>query len=333
MVLLGGGIARAQTSDAVALVTRGARAAEAAGAFATFVALDAARRFDEAPPTIPADVDWLVTIDTVDADAPLVRVWSRRTGVTLERRFEAQEDGYALAVVAAELLEVARTGADPRSVGATVEPAPPAPDPAPDPAPEPPAQPAPAPTTREARSAPAALAVTVGVGAEVWGAASAGGPWLAQPALFVELVGRPDGEGWVVGGALYASGLGAYAATSEGLDVRYARYEVGARISVGGELGPARTRLLGHARAGAAAVVASASRADGTQGGEHARAGWHLGVSLEGRQPLVAGLELTLELGADVLPAPVTLVADGARVLAEGPVRVGGRLGLAWCFE
>lgn len=324
-LLLGSGVAQAQPND-VALVASGGRGAVAADAFASFVALPDERRYAEAPEPTPEGIALLVTIDT---DAPLVRVWRRRDDAVLERRFDGPgEDGYALALVAAELLEVARTGADPESVGATVtlgEAEPAAPDP-PEPA---------APETASSEPPPpgARFAVTAGVGAEAWLSTEAGGPWLVQPALFLELVGAPPGERWVLGAGLHASGLGAFVHGANGVQGRYARYDVGLRLTFGGDVGPARTRLLGHLRGGGSAVIGSAAQDGGERRAEALRPGWFVGVAVEGRQPLVDGLELTLELGADVLPAPVTFTAFGEPLLVESPLRVGARLGLAWRWE
>jgi len=99
------GVAEAQESD-VALVSWGERSVVAADAFASFVGLPDERRYSTIPDPPPDGVALLVTIDT---DTPLIRVWRRRDDAVLERRFDAPEDdGYALALVATELLEVAR---------------------------------------------------------------------------------------------------------------------------------------------------------------------------------------------------------------------------------
>ncbi|HJL16889.1 MAG TPA: hypothetical protein RMH99_14590, partial [Sandaracinaceae bacterium LLY-WYZ-13_1] len=179
------GAARAQDAPRdVALVTRGAEASGAAEAFASFVGLPADRRYTEAPAPTPDDVELLVTIDT---DAPSVRVWRRSDGAVLERRIAGSPtDPYALALMASELLEVARTGADPASVGATVSTSSDADDPTTDR--DAPAEPA---TLREAadedgRIEPA-LATTVGAWVEGWFSSDGGAPWLVQPGLAVDL--------------------------------------------------------------------------------------------------------------------------------------------------
>lgn len=332
LILLGGGVAEAQEGD-VALVASGQGGAAAADAFASFVGLPSERRYTEAPDPTPEGVTLLVTIDT---DTPLVRVWRRRDDAVLERRFEvAEDDGYALALVATELLEVARSGADPETVGATITTSTPeardaaavrAAD-------EAPAEPAPESTEGSAPRA-LAFALTVGASVEAWLSGDAGSPWLVQPALFLELVATPPGERWVIGGGVFASGLGAFDTQDQAATVvgRYQRYDVGLRLSFGGDVGPVRTRLMAHLRGGGAVVVGRGTREPSGERAEALRGGWSLGISGEARQPLVEGLEVTLELGLDVLPAPVVYSAFGEPLLVESTLRLAGRLGLAWRF-
>lgn len=319
------GVAEAQESD-VALVSWGERSVVAADAFASFVGLPDERRYSTIPDPPPDGVALLVTIDT---DTPLIRVWRRRDDAVLERRFDAPEDdGYALALVATELLEVARAGGDPETVGATLGVAEPTTEPeAPDLVSE--AQSDPAPT-----SAAVPLAFTVGVGVEAWLSTEGGAPWLVQPALFVELVATPPGERFVIGGGFFASGAGVFVTRGQtsAIEGHYQRYDVGLRLSFGGDVGPVRTRLMGHLRGGGAAVLGRGTQETG-ESAEAVRAGWFAGISAEARQPLVEGLEVTLELGVDVLPAPVVFTAFGEPLLDESTLRLAGRLGLAWRFE
>ncbi len=326
--------ARARAQDeVVALVVSGVDRDAATSAFLSFADVPARLRFDVEPVPPPDEVAMLVRIDT---DAPAVRVWRRRDGVVLERRFDGPEDGYALAVVASELVEVARTGADPATVGAVVvEAEPPAATAEATPPPEVEA-PAPEPEAVEearpdppAEEAPWALEITPGVGVEGWLSLPRPDPWIVQPTLFVELlVGR---DGWRLGGAVFASALGGWSREDGGFEVGYARHDVGLRLGGGGDVGPIGTRLLAHLRVGASAVVGAAER-EGVNDDRRDQVvpGWFVGLALDARQPLALGLELFLELGADLLPAPVRFTAFGATLIAEPTVRLGGRLGLAW---
>lgn len=350
VLLLAGAAAEAQTSD-VALVSSGERAQVAADAFVRFVALPNDRRYAAMPNPRPAAVAFVVTLET---DVPLVRVWRRRDGAVLERRFDdSHEDGYAIAFVAAELLEVARTGGDPASIGATVAARPPS------------AELATEPTARDSmldndrassraevaasgtgaseanrRTAPEPersaqrprLDVTLGLGAEAWLGVEERAPWMVQPALFIDLAGSLGGEPWLLSGALLVSGLGSFSRQENGVEGRYQRYDVALRVGLGGDLGEADTRLLGHVRAGASAVVGRAEQA-AAESAEVTRPGWFIGASLEGRQPLWEGLELTAEVSADVLPAPVTFTAFGQPLVEESLLRFAARLGLAWRFR
>ncbi|MCB9597788.1 MAG: hypothetical protein H6719_34035 [Sandaracinaceae bacterium] len=331
-------------ADDVALVVTGEDAEVAGSAFESFVAVDAARRLDVAPVVPDASVGMLVSIDT---DGSVVRVWRRRDGVTLERAFDARQDGYALAVVASELLEVARTGADPASVGATVvEVAPVEAEPVPEATDTTDAVDATA--AADTTDAPAAVddatlsepgaanedggwraSFTPGVGVEGW-LSTEGEPWIVQPTLFLEVLAGPATESWRIGGALFASALGAWSFESAGVEGTYARHDFGARLTVGGDVGPVDTRLLGHVRVGGSAVVVSASEGRNEDSVAATRAGWFVGLGLDARQPLIAGLEVFLDLSADLLPAPLRFTAGGATVVLEPSVRLGGRLGLAW---
>ena len=325
--------ARAQVDD-VALVASGPRAESVVRAFETFVEVPAERRFDEAPEEWPAAAAFAVTIDT-ETDA--VRVWRRADEVTFERRFEGgDDDGYALALVASELLEVVRAGGDPASVGATVVEA--AASSETETASETETE-----TVEEAASETgseteaetpaeggAVLEFTPGIGVEGWFSVE-GDPWIVQPTIFVELLGGDAGEDWRVGGALFVSALGPYSGGDESVEASYSRSDFGVRLSAGGDAGPARTRVLGHLRIGASAIVVSAERRGINDDRRDAtRAGWFVGLGLDVRQPLVEGLELFLDVSADALPAPVEVTALGAPLVTEPAFRLGGRLGVAW---
>jgi hypothetical protein len=317
--------ATAQAND-VALVVSGSHAASTAEAFGTFVPISPDRRFDRALGEPPSDIAWLVTIDT---DTGVVSVWRRRDRALLERRFQGDEDdGYALALVAAELLEVARSGSDPSAVGATLVVEPTVSEEEPERAeeirPDAPAA--------EAIAPPLRLSATIGAGVEAWFSVERDTPWIVQPTIFVEVSGLAR-DGWILAAALTASGLGAWSRDTSELRGTYQRHDFGARFSFGGDVGPLRTRLMAHARAGASLVSGSAERAANGERGEAIRAGWFLGLALEARQPLIAGLEVWLELGMDGLPAPVRFLAFGETLLAEAPLRLTGDLGLAWRFE
>ncbi|MEZ4336387.1 MAG: hypothetical protein R3B82_07145 [Sandaracinaceae bacterium] len=337
---LAGGV-RAQ-DEVVALVVIGADRECAANAFLSFAAVPEHLRFEAAPEVPPDEIEMLVRIDT---DAPTVRVWRRRDGVTLERRFEEATDGYALAVVASELVEVARTGADPATVGAVVVEETPAataettlppevetPPEAPPPevVPEAVADTPPPPAADE--GAPWVVEVTPGVGVEGWLSLPEPEPWIVQPTLFVELLAGQ--EGWRFGGAIFASAAGGWSQEAGGFETRYARHEVGLRLGVGGDLGPIGTRLLAHVRGGASLVVGGAGR-QGIEDDDREQLvpSGFVGLSLDLRQPIVAGLEVFLEVGADLLPAPVRFTAFGATLVVEPDVRLAGRLGLAWRIQ
>lgn len=325
---------------AVALVVTGEDRAAAAAAFLTFADIPEPLRFDAPPPEPPAEVEMLVRIDT---DGPFVRVWRRRDGVILERRFDAPTDGYTLAVVASELVEVARTGADPATVGAVVveeEPAataettpppevesPPEPEPAPEPEPEVAPEEVSPPVGED--ETPWTVEFTPGVGVEAWLSLPDPDPWIVQPTLFVELLAGQDG--WRIGGAIFASALGGWSREDAGFEVGYARHDFGLRLGGGGDVGPIGTRLLAHVRGGASVVVGSAAREEiNDDRREQLVPGWFVGLSLDVRQPIALGLEIFFEVGADILPAPVRFTAFGATLVVEPSVRLGGRLGLAW---
>lgn len=301
----------------VGLVASGERRAEVAEAFESFVA--DAQRFEAPPEPVPGAILFLVAIDEQS-----VRVWRRRDNVTLERRLPAAEsEGYALALVASELLEVARAGTDPAAVGATIVEAPEPPPPPPEPPP-----PVASPASIEARPS---AAFTIGLGVEAWAGVEERTPWLVQGSAFVELLLRPSGEDWLAGAGIFVSTLGVWTNESNGIEGTYARHDVGLRATIAGDVGPVGTRLLAHARGGGSAVVGSGvhetERNDATVGA------WFVGISVEARQPLVLGLEVWLELGADVFPAPVRFTAFGDTLLREPPVRVAARLGLDWRVE
>src|SRR5690606_8909506 len=141
----------------------------------------------------------------------------RRDESTFERGVSLPDpDGYALALVASELLELARSGVDPARVGASPSEAPPALAPVvAEAAPvEAPVEAAP----EEALIEPARLAFTAGLGAEAWLGTDAGSPWLVQGVAFVELLGRPSSDGWLVGGALLVSTLGSWSTEANDIE-------------------------------------------------------------------------------------------------------------------
>lgn len=332
LILASASTACAQVDD-VALVASGPGRASATSAFESFVPIPLANRFDVAPAEPPESIRLLVTIDT---GANLVRVWRRHDGIVLERRFDVgTDDGYAIALVASELLEVARAGGDPASVGATVVALPEAvADVAQEALAEAPAGPE---SVGEAAAEPRAptpshlvASFAVGLGVEAW-FSMGGGPWIVQPTLFLELLAGSSGEAWRVGGALFASALGGYGRDEDRVEGSYARHDFGARLSVGGDLGPIRTHLLGHARVGASAVVGAAQR-EGVDDDrrEATRLGWFVGLGLDLRQPLVLGLELFVDVSGDLLPAPVRFTAFGETLTAESSFRLTGRIGIAW---
>ena len=110
--------ARAQgtqgTQDAVALFTTGENGAPVSAAFAGLVTLVDEHGVDGADPSLvtAAESDMaLGYVVMIDTDDDVVHVFRHSDGARFERRFEVEvEDSYALALVAAELLEVARSG-------------------------------------------------------------------------------------------------------------------------------------------------------------------------------------------------------------------------------
>ena len=111
----------ARADDDVAVSVSGPDAEPVAEAFAGLVTVADDRRLIDAAPTLVATLesdDELAFVVSIDTDEDVARVFRRADGARFERRFEATaEDSYAFALVAAELLEVARTGADPVEVG------------------------------------------------------------------------------------------------------------------------------------------------------------------------------------------------------------------------
>jgi len=177
------------------------------------------------------------------------------------------------------------------------------------------------------------VAFTPGIALEGWFSID-GDPWQVQPALFVELLAGPADEAWRVGGAIFASGLGSAPFERGGFEGSYARYDLGARLTFGGDLGPVRTRLLGHVRVGGAPVVVSAQPAgENDERAEAVLGSWFVGAGIDLRQPIVEGLEAFLDLSVDFLPAPLRVTGLGAALVREPVVRPGGRLGLAWRFR
>jgi len=335
----------------VALWVTGAESQTATSAFVSFVPVASDLRFDGSPAELPAVATMLVSIDT---GVPQVRVLRRHDGLVLERRFDGHEDGYALAVVASELLEVARSGGDPASVGATVVEASAIETSLADSTAADPNAAESGSVDLDANAAGEetqdvevvdpesvephgstrswALEGTVGIGVEGWLSIDQA-PLLIQPTLFGELLAGVDGEAWRVGGGVFVSALGAYGFEGGGFEGSYARHDFGARVTGGGDLGELRTRLLGHLRVGGAVVVGSA-RPQGDDDDESAvRPGWFVGLGLDVRQPLVEGLEVFLEASVDVLPAAVRFTGGGTTLVREPTVRLGARAGLGWRFR
>lgn len=266
-------------------------------------------------------------VDLRGADG-IVRVWRRSDRATLERRLpEPDADGYALAVMGSELLEVARAG----STAEVVEV-----DDTPLEEPEPAAAATEEPALTEEASEPApegdGVAFTGGVAFEAWGSPVERGAWQLQPALALELAWLPGNAGWQLALGLEVAGLGQTAASVGTFDGVYQRYDFGGRLTAGGELGDGLPWLLGHVRIGGAAVLGRAE--DDTMGneaeGSQTVGAFFVGAAFEARQPLVEGLQLTLALGIDALVDPVRFEAGGQLLVREGPVRLSARLGLAY---
>ncbi|MGE0784490.1 MAG: hypothetical protein AB7S26_02300 [Sandaracinaceae bacterium] len=357
-------IVRAQPDD-LAVVVSGAGASPAGVELYRILPVPDSRRFDSAPDALPDDVQLLLLIDT---DSPRLAVWRRRDDVMLVRPLEGEvgQDAYALAVMAGELVEIARTERDPRASGlrvvsatggrleavrassdrvdASVDPrsdAPPdavadperrAADGTDDPADASGSEPA---GTGDAQSPPPAgsVSVTVGLGLDAWLSPTSEGPWQVQPALMFDVLVRAGGAGWLVGGGILVAGLGGWGSSQGGVEATYGRHDFGARFTVGGEVGDARTRLLGHLGGGASLLVLRGEREGGGDHAEVLRPSGFAGLAFEVRQPVVDGFELWLSGGADLLLPPVELTADGALVTREPPVRLGARIGVDWRFE
>jgi hypothetical protein len=287
-----------------------------------------------------AELGYVILIDT---DADVVWVLRRADGARFQKRFEASaEDSYALALVAAELLEVARSGGDPVALGLTgetdvgegVESSESAAVEEVTADARPSASPDPAPLDSPPEPAKEQTAFTLGVGAEVWGTFGEEAPWLVEPSLFFDVVTRV-GSTLRIGGGVFVSGFGRFDGETADAFVTYSRYDIGARGSLGFDTGPFATRLLVHVRVGGSVVVGDGRTSSlTTQETAHESVeAFFAGLSLEGRQPLVLGLELFLDLYLDVLPAPVAFVAFGGTPVAEGSVRLGGRAGFCWRFR
>lgn len=316
----------ASAQDDVGLVERREAADQA---FLELLPIPDARRFDDLDAARAAEVAYVVDLRGRDG---VVRVWRRSDRATLERRLEEPDpDGYALAVMGSELLEVAREGsmADVVEVDdAPVEQAPA----------EAVGDEAPEATSEEPIEAPVdassedGLAFTGGAALEAWGSPVERGAWQLQPAIALELAWLPGDAGWQLAVGLFAAGVGQTAAEVGRLEGRYQRFDLGARLTAGAELAPGMTWLLGHVRVGGAAVlgrVEDETVANGAEGSATVPA-FFVGAAIEARQPLFEGLQLTLEVGADALVEPVRFEANGQLLVREGPVRLSARLGLAY---
>ncbi len=281
----------------------------------------------------------------------VARVWRRSDHATLERRLaEPDAEGYAVAVVASELLEVARAGStaevvsiDPPTDPLSQPSAGAAPDGDADPATDGPAEPTPPePAATATESPPLAgeeggdvsdrLAFTAVAAFEAW--AMPDGPWQLQPALALELAWIGAGQDWQLSVGLFGAGGGQSDREVSRVEGRYNRVDGGLRVGIGGWVGPARTRLLAHARGGASAVIMHAEEeGNARRRASTTQAGGFVGASVEVRQPLDFGLEVSLELGVDAIVEPLVFQASGVTLLREGPVRLSGRLGVAYRVE
>lgn len=360
----------AEAADEVAFAAFGSHAGPVGDAFSGLVP-DAASVTDVAAAETDPLLDYVIAVDT---DGGVVQIFRRSDGARFERSFEAEaEDSYALALVAAELLEVAQSGADPialglASTGALVGASGSERSEGPtrdgegegsgedgagtgvadsDPEAE---QGADQSTDAEANGSSgsqeeepaggdssataAAPTFSVGVGVEAWTGFEEQSPWLIQPTVFFDVLWRV-GSTLLVGAGVYGSGFGSYGATTSRATLDYRRYDAGARLTAAFDAGGAATRLLGHVRGGGGVVVGEGRTLGGTN--EETRSesvgSWFVGLGVEARQPLVAGLELYLEVSADVLPAPTTFIAFGETLAKESPLRLAGRLGLGWRIE
>jgi hypothetical protein len=346
----------------VALFTSGAAGSAVSEAFAGLVPLPAERRidgFDDAELRAAENDETLGYVVTIATDRDLVQVLRRADGARFERRFVMDADNaYAMALVATELLEVARSGGDPATLGlvatTSVE------------------------GTEEsvtgdhegdrenvARSraeetedrpedgeenggsdtgdgelvdAPSASgsshwSLTMGAHAELWTSPSDHTPWLLQPGLFVEVLLHTGTL--LLGVSIEASGVGAYEGVGADAAAIYRRYDVGGRVSAGFDVGPAATRLLLHFRGGGSVVTAdgrTTTLAMQEKRNESTGASY-FGLGVSARQPIVAGLSIHLTLGADLLPAPVQLLTFGETVVGEGSLRLLAQLGACWVVE
>jgi hypothetical protein len=348
-----GPTAPAEAQDAVALFVSGESGSSVADAFTGLVDVDEARRVVGADPDRVAgaeadpEVGYVVMIDT---DADVVRVLRRSDGARFQKRFEASdEDNYALALVATELLEVARSGGDPVALGLTGEAStddssesaasgdsdadPPPEDGASPIATEVATEPT-GPTDEVFQSESETLALTLGAGAEVWATFGEAAPWLVEPTLFFDVM-VALGAKLRVGGGVFVTGLGRFEGESVDAVVAYSRYDVGARGTLGLDVGPVATRLLLHVRVGGAVVVGEGRTTSliAQETSSESVGAFFAGLGVEARQPLTLGLELFLQVFADALPSPVTFVAFGASLVAEGPFRIGAQAGLSWRFR
>lgn len=363
----------AEAADEVAFVAFGSHANPVGEAFSGLVP-DADAVTNVATAEEDPRFGYVIAVDT---DGGVVQIYRRSDGARFERSFEAEaEDSYALALVAAELLEVAQSGADPvalglASTGALVGasgtgssedptrdgqggeggesgedgggPGEADGDPAAEAGPPQETEAGADGTSgsQEEPSAPGtastdsgAATFSGGAGIEAWTGLESGSPWLVQPTVFFDVLWRV-GRTVLVGAGVYASGFGSYGAATSRATLDYRRYDVGARVTGAFDVSRAGPRLLGHVRGGGGVVVGEGRTVGGTN--EETRSesvgSWFIGLGVEARQPLVAGLELYLEVTVDVLPAPTTFIAFGETLAEESPLRLAGRLGLGWRIE
>lgn len=306
----------------VGILVLGEGAAEVAETLSALLEEPPVRWVGRPPDDVVTAVAFVVTIDT---DAARVEVRAFSSGSTLERRMDGPQDGYALALIAAELLELARSGADPSTLSAAAV--------------QPPEglpralRRAELPTLDAAPSRDALLALTFAAGLHVWGGWEGSGIVLAQPTIIAELLVHLEGAPWSVGGAIALAGLGTFTRQGDAALGRYGRHEVAVRLSAGSEVGSLGTQVLAYLGLGVAAVSGSGTLPSSGREVERWSDGWSVGGALEIRQPLYEGLVLALELGVDALPAPIRFTALGEPLLVEPSARLGGRLWVGWCFR
>ncbi len=339
----------ADESEAVALFTSGTAGSAVSEAFVGLVPLPDEHRvdgFDAQRLRAAESDDALGYVISIATDLDLVQVLRRSDGARFERRFAVDaEDAYAMALVAAELLEVAKSGGDPEVLGlvatasvAGETPNGTTPSEGDESAPteEASAEDGERATEDEAgagQSAKRSWMLTLGAHAELWGSPAQAGVWLVQPGLFTDMLFRVGSL--LVGGGLIASGFGGYGGRTEDVAATYRRYDLGGRVSVGVDVGALATRLLFHLRAGGSVVTADGRTITlATQQTRSESTGTaFLGFAIEARQPLVSGLSLHLSLGLDGLLSPVKVIAFEEVVATEGSLRLVAQLGICWVID